>query len=513
MISSFSLFGLYMGLAVIVVVVIVKTLLEILSILKRGRSQRKNLNAPKGPTPWPILGSLHMLGNRDIPFSGLTEIRETFGDIFSLKLGETECVVVNSVEMRDEVLNANQKGDDFDARPNFERIQRLFGGNKDNALAFCDFSPLQKLRRELMHKFTFTYSHSELWHEMNRICMDEGSQMIHHLSDLTAETNAVDLKLVILKTCGNIFNRYFCGVGHASFDDQSFEHYIRSFDQVFWEVNTGRLSDFIPWFIRFEMLPLWKAKKATGVVRSYVDHELVEATAQHDNPLSFLDILRPYLNGSMPDMDSETALYCLEDILGGHSAVGCMVLRVLKDIAENADTQKKIKQELACVKSITTHDIASLENASQLHWTRAAIFETIRRTCSPIVPHKAIKDSSVGGKPVGKDTVVIINNHHLHFSEELWGPNPESYDPTRFLKKCDQTGEHLFMRPIHFKPFSLGKRSCMGYKLVESITLSLLSNILDHFTLTPAMTNWKIPVGLLGLPDEPFTINLLSNED
>lgn len=283
------------------------------------------------------------------------------------------------------------------------------------------------------------------------------------------------------------------------------------------------------------MLPLWRAKKATGVVRNYVDHELVEATAQHDNPLSFLDILRPYLNGSMPDMDSETALYCLEDILGGHSAVGCMVLRVLKDIAENQETQKKIKEELAHVKSATAHDIASLENASQLHWTRAAIFETIRRTCSPIVPHKAIKDSSVGGKllmsgsrwktrvlyfhfsfvgkPVGKDTVVIINNHHLHFSEELWGPDPQSYDPTRFLKKCDETGEHLFMRPIHFKPFSLGKRSCMGYKLVESITLSLLSNILDHFTLTPAMTNWKIPVGLLGLPDEPFTINLLHNED
>lgn len=121
-----------MGLAVIVVIIIVKTLLEILSIIKRGRNQRKNSNAPKGPTPWPILGSLHMLGNRDIPFSGLTQIRETFGDIFSLKLGETECVVVNSVEMRDEVLNANQKGDDFDARPNFERIQRLFGGNKDN---------------------------------------------------------------------------------------------------------------------------------------------------------------------------------------------------------------------------------------------------------------------------------------------------------------------------------------------------------------------------------------------
>nr|APH81369.1 cytochrome P450 CYP307E1 [Tigriopus kingsejongensis] len=508
-VNLFRLYCLPLGVVVLVAILAVKIVLEIVLIVKRGRNQRKNPNAPKGPTPLPLLGSLHLLGNRDIPFSGFTDLMPKYGNIFALKMGESECVVVNSVELRDEVLNANQKGDDFDARPNFERIQRLFGGNKDNALAFCDFSPLQKLRRELMHKFTFTYSHSELWHEMNKICMEEGAHMIQQLRDMASPGNkSIDVKMTVLKTCGNIFNRYFCGVGHTSYDDPKFHDYIKSFDEVFWEVNTGRLSDFIPWFISFECLPLRRAQKASLVVKDYVDNDLVEATTHHDSPMSFLDILRPYLNGSMPEMDSQTATYCLEDILGGHSAVGCMVLRILKDISENEDVQKKIKEELEQVKKETGHNISSLENASLLHWTRAAIFETIRMTCSPIVPHKAIRDSSIGDMNVEKDTVVFINNHHLHFSKELWGSDTEVYDPTRFLKQCEHSGSLIFMRPIHFKPFSLGKRSCMGYKLVESLTLSLLSNILESFSLSPAQENWKIPVGLLGLPDEPFRVKI-----
>ena len=85
-----------------------------------------------GPDPLPVLGSAHYMHGYDIPFEAFTRLRETFGELFSIRLGSTECVVVSSVELRDEVLNVSRKADDFDARPNFERMRRLFGGDKDN---------------------------------------------------------------------------------------------------------------------------------------------------------------------------------------------------------------------------------------------------------------------------------------------------------------------------------------------------------------------------------------------
>ena len=61
---------------------------------------------------------------------GFTDLSKEYGDIFSVRLGSTDCVVVNNTELRDEVLIA--KANDFDGRPNFERFRKLFGGEKQH---------------------------------------------------------------------------------------------------------------------------------------------------------------------------------------------------------------------------------------------------------------------------------------------------------------------------------------------------------------------------------------------
>ncbi len=62
--------------------------------------------------------------------------------MFGIRLGSTDCVVVNDVRTRDEVLI--NKANDFDGRPDFERFRILFGGEKQhckwtNVLAIRDF--------------------------------------------------------------------------------------------------------------------------------------------------------------------------------------------------------------------------------------------------------------------------------------------------------------------------------------------------------------------------------------
>lgn len=91
-----------------------------------------------GPLPWPVLGNLAMLGQYAVPFEGFTELSKKYGDVYSLTLGTTRCLIVNNLKLIREVLNENGKF--FGGRPNFIRYNVLFGGDRNNCKCFYSFS-------------------------------------------------------------------------------------------------------------------------------------------------------------------------------------------------------------------------------------------------------------------------------------------------------------------------------------------------------------------------------------
>lgn len=88
------------------------------------------LPKPPGPRPLPLLGSLHLLGQYEVPFEAFTALSKLYGDIYSITLGSTPCVVVNTYSLIKEVLIT--KGAHFGGRPDFIRFHRLFGGDRNN---------------------------------------------------------------------------------------------------------------------------------------------------------------------------------------------------------------------------------------------------------------------------------------------------------------------------------------------------------------------------------------------
>ena len=383
--------------------------------------------------------------------------------------------------------------------------------------------------------------------------MEECSTLVSHINKLMeADSNAsIDLKEPVLKACANIFIRYFCSGSRFSYDDQKFSCYCKAFDEVFWEVNNGRAVDFLPWLMPFfqHSSAMKTMKRNSQKVRQFVEEEIIErkrstrktslsgnncgtTTNNKENFSDFLDTIMTYIDSKHKEGEESSeysekmtflaAMYALEDILGGSFAVGNISLRGIYDLAKpnNEWALKELKKQLA---NCTGHfqpssgmNMISLEDKKELHWVTAAMHETIRMTCSPIVPHTASQDSTIAGKArldtetkksiyfqfsgfkVPKDTVVFINNHTMSMSEELWN-EPNTYKPDRFLD--DETEE--FFKPHHFQPFSMGRRSCMGYKMVHYITYSIKANLLKHFDISKPQTE-DIPLGMLALPPKPF---------
>lgn len=101
---------------------------------KYGGGKEVVLREAPGPIPFPVVGSLHLLGTHESPFQAFTELAKEYGDIFSIKLGASQCLVVNNLELIREVLNQNGKF--FGGRPDFERFHKLFAGDRNNCKYF-----------------------------------------------------------------------------------------------------------------------------------------------------------------------------------------------------------------------------------------------------------------------------------------------------------------------------------------------------------------------------------------
>lgn len=96
----------------------VKVTVDVIKSGEENAQKVEVLPQPPGPIPWPVLGNLAMLGQYKVPFEGFSAIAKVYGDVYSLTLGTTRCVVVNNLEIIKEVLNQNGKY--FGGRPNFE---------------------------------------------------------------------------------------------------------------------------------------------------------------------------------------------------------------------------------------------------------------------------------------------------------------------------------------------------------------------------------------------------------
>lgn len=110
------------------------------------------------------------------------------------------------------------------------------------------------------------------------------------------------------------------------------------------------------------------------------------------------------------------------------------------------------------------------------------------------------------GYKVKQGTIIFLNNYGLNRSPVLW-KEPEKFHPERFLN------EGVLIKPDHFLPFSTGRRSCMGYKLVHLLSFLILALTLQKYTLkTVKNCSYEVPIGDLALPFDTFLFKFALNE-
>ena len=122
------------------------------------------------------------------------------------------------------------------------------------------------------------------------------------------------------------------------------------------------------------------------------------------------------------------------------------------------------------------------DDLAKLPWTTACIQEAQRYFSAVwILARRAVQDDVIDGHHIRAGTTVIIPIHHIHHDARWW-PNPEDFDPGRFLPGAGAD------RPRSaYLPFGGGRRICIGqsFALMEMVLMAAIMSQRFTFDLMP----------------------------
>uniref|UniRef100_A0A182KHH4 Cytochrome P450 n=1 Tax=Anopheles christyi TaxID=43041 RepID=A0A182KHH4_9DIPT len=347
-------------------------------------------------------------------------------------------------------------------------------------LALCDWSTLQQKRRNLARKHCSPSDASSYYQKMSDVGVMEMHRFMDQLDEVVCPGKDFKVKPLIMQACANMFSEYMCSV-RFDYNDRGFMAVVRNFDEIFWEINQGYAVDFLPWLAPFYHKHMSKLSRWSAEIRDFILERIVNEREQtlgdDDTERDFADALLKSLRLD-PSVTRDTIMYMLEDFLGGHSAIGNLVMLALGYIAKHPEVGQRIQREIDRITERGKRNV-TLYDTESMPYTVATIFEVLRYSSSPIVPHVATEDTCIAGYGVTKGTVVFINNYELNTSERYWS-EPKRFNPSRANERTLQI-ERVRKNIPHFLPFSIGKRTCIGQNLVRGFSFIIIANILQKY--------------------------------
>ncbi|WJZ89251.1 hypothetical protein VitviT2T_008479 [Vitis vinifera] len=444
----------------------------------------KKLKLPPGPLPVPVFGNWLQVGD-DLNHLNLSDLAKKFGDIFMLRMGQRNLVVVSSPDLAKDVLHT--QGVEFGSRTRNVVFDIFTGKGQD--MVFTVYGEHWRKMRRIMTVPFFT---NKVVQQYRVGWEDEAARVVEDVKkNPEASTNGIVLRRRLQLMMYNnmyriMFDRRFDSEedplfvklkalnGERSRLAQSFEYnygdfipilrpFLRGYLKICKEVKERRLQLFKDHFL--------EERKKLASTKS-TDHNSLKCAVDH--------ILDAQQKG---EINEDNVLYIVENI--NVAAIETTLWSIEWGIAElvnHPHIQKKLRDELNTVLGpgvqVTEPDI------QKLPYLQAVIKETLRlRMAIPLlVPHMNLNDAKLGGYDIPAESKILVNAWWLANDSSKW-KKPEEFRPERFLEeesKVEANGNDF-----RYLPFGVGRRSCPGIILALPILGITIGRLVQNFELLP----------------------------
>ncbi len=208
-------------------------------------------------------------------------------------------------------------------------------------------------------------------------------------------------------------------------------------------------------------------------VNAVLDDRLAHPTASAD----LLNVLLRADNGTWPRKRLRDE--ALTFMLAGHETTANAMSWFWYVMALNHDARARM---LAEIDSVLEGRRPIAGDLTRLPWTTACVEESQRYFSAVwVLAREAVEDDVIGGHHIRRGTTVVIPIHHIHHDPRWW-PEPERFDPTRFLPGSGKD------RPRSaYLPFGGGRRICIGqsFALMEMVLMAAIMSQELTFELKP----------------------------
>ncbi|XP_029988026.1 cytochrome P450 2J2-like [Sphaeramia orbicularis] len=441
---------------------------------------RRPASFPPGPRMFPIVGNMLSVDHKKLHES-MTKLSRTYGDVYSLRMGQRFVVVVNGFDAVKEALIT--QGDSFAERPVLALQLDMFKGL---GLLFTNGNTWREQRRFAL----FTLRNFGLGKKsLEPVILDE---FTHCAQEITGYKGKPFYPHLIIN---NAVSNIICSLvfGHRfEYDDEKFKGMIEMCEkgiQLQASIWT-RLYNSFPHLMRRLPGPHKTLQNIWEDVKKFIREELQDHKQNWD-PSDQRDYIDCYLNEIQmtkgqtdSTFDDANLVACVLDLFVAGTETTSTTLRwAFLYMAKYPEIQEKVQAEIDTV--IGQSRQPSMEDRANLPYTDAVIHEIQRiGNIVPLnLPHSTTREVQLGGYTIPKGVTVVPNLTSVLFNKNDW-ETPHTFNPGHFLNE-----EGKFVKPAAFIPFSAGKRQCLGESLAKMELFLFFTSFMQRYT-------FSMPVGV-----------------
>jgi cytochrome P450/NADPH-cytochrome P450 reductase len=432
-------------------------------------------NNPLAPIPHPprqpFVGNMLSIDSK-APTQHLTKLAKEYGPIFWLDMMGKPLVIVSGADLVEELSDPAR----FDkaVRGALRRIRSLAG----DGLFTADTKEPNWSRAHNILLTPFSNRAMQSYHPM---MVDIAEQLIKKWERLNAddEIDVVhDMTALTLDTIG------LCGFDYRfnSFYRRDYHPYVEALVRSLETVMLTRGLPFEGLFMRERRQTL---EADIAFMNKMVDEIVAERRRQAEAAAQKIDLLNAMLKGvdraSGEQLDDINIRYQITTFLiAGHETTSGLLSCAIYALLKNPDVMEKAYAEVDRVLGGDVEARPTYQQVTQLTYIGQILKESLRLwPPAPAYSVSPLKDERIGGKyDLKKRQFISILTPALHRDPNVWGPNPERFDPENFSREAEAK------RPLHaWKPFGNGPRACIGRGFAMHEAALALGMILRRFRL------------------------------
>ncbi|KAI5077603.1 hypothetical protein GOP47_0007427 [Adiantum capillus-veneris] len=399
---------------------------------------------PPGPSAWPIIGHLHLLG--PLPHQSLCKLSHTYGPLMGLRLGGVPTIVASTAEMAKEILqthdlafaNHPRSAAGLHMQLDADMVTTPYGGTFRNMRQICSSELLNAKRLA-----SFRHVREEEVRNLVRAVLQAGSR---------GEAK-VELRPYLRVTTNDIICRMMMG---------------KKMEDVSSESGRGKI----------ELLKLAVGRHIQAILQDLIDKRWRQAERNPNMGKDFLDVL---LDASDQDTISDDNVrgLILDVFTAGSHTSAATIEWVLAELINNPASMHKVQEELENV--VGKLRFVKEEDLESLPYLQMVIKESMRlHPMGPLLlPHESFRECQIQNYKIPTQTRAFVNVWAIGRDPSTW-ENPLMFWPERFdINEVD-------FRDSTFKllAFSSGRRGCPGWNLGLLTTQLIVATLNQGFTWT-----------------------------